>query len=121
MSDMNDGRFITTVFGGGLLLLLLIGGCNAYYVYGTAFTETVTVEERFVRLRGGDSGGQVYMVTATDGRSFEVSDSTLRWHFRSTDVWTSMREGGTYRIHGYGWRMPFFSTFPNIYKAEAAQ
>ena len=105
---------IVLVFGGGALF-------GTFYVYGTAFEEDVVITNTYTRTKGEEgSVSQIYMITTSDNRNFEVKDSLLRWHFTSTDLWSfaNSRQDETVRIYGYGWRVPFLSMFPNVYRIE---
>jgi hypothetical protein len=83
---------------------------NFYYVYGTDEVVTVTVESK-ERIVTQDSSK--YLVF-TNGEVFENTDSLLYWKFNSSDLYGELKEGETYTVRVYGWRIPFLSNYRNI-------
>lgn len=77
-------------------------------------TVTVSDKER-VCDRKADSSGQEckYLVYTSDG-TFENTDSVLAWKWNSSDVYGGLKTGQEYTITVQGWRLPFFSMYPNI-------
>lgn len=49
--------------------------------------------------------------------TFKVADITLRGRFDSADVYGRIIPNHTYDFEAMGYRLPFFSEFPNITKA----
>lgn len=96
------------------LVLVLIGGV-CVYPYSTAKTETITVGEKWIKTQSQNK--QVYMVSDTSKNPYTVQDCVGRLHFRATDVYLKMEVGETYKVTYYGWRVPFFSGYPNIVSA----
>lgn len=92
----------------GVLLLFLL---PLMYVYGTQQDRTVTVNksERIVE----SDGSARYLVFAKE-EVFQNKDSFLRLKFNSSDVYNQLENGKSYTCDTYGWRIPFFSVYPNI-------
>lgn len=80
-------------------------------------TKVCTVEKKERIYAGKDSGVQQRVYTAECG-IYEVGDAMLAGHFNSADTWASIEEGETYRLTSRGYRVPFFSMFPNVVEAE---
>lgn len=97
-----------------LVILLLPFGLVAWYVYGTQQTRELEVVKSERVQDGGDSK---YLVFAKEG-VFQNTDSFLRWKFNSSDVYAAIEPGKRYRCDTYGWRLQFFSNYPNIVKCE---
>lgn len=102
--------FRNAVIAVGLSLFAVPAACNGYYVYGTGRAVTVTVEEK-ERIQDGESSK--YLIF-TDKGVFENTDTLLRWKFNSSDVYSALKVGKEYDVDVYGWRVPFFSVYPNI-------
>lgn len=51
-------------------------------------------------------------------RVFENTDSLLRWKFNSSDLYGELKEGGSFIINVYGFRIPLLSMYENIYEVE---
>jgi hypothetical protein len=54
-----------------------------------------------------------YIVFTSDG-VFENTDSWYYLKFNSSDIQGQLMQGGTFNVSYYGWRVPFFSQYPNI-------
>lgn len=113
-----QGGYIGAILAVFAFFLLLVGPFifNLFYVYGTQEDRTITVNktERVQSSSGNDSK---YLVYAKEG-VFENTDSILRWKFNSADVYNSVLPNQTYTCDTYGWRIPFFSMYPNIVSCE---
>ena len=48
--------------------------------------------------------------------SSEIVDSIFLLEFNSADDYAQMKEGQTYKVNGYWFRLPLLSWFPKIYK-----
>lgn len=124
MSELNRrqqsrSRLRNTGPGGalaGLVLVLVVLGIfgaiavNLYSVYGTQRTVTFTVNHR--ERTGGDSGK--YLIYTNEKGVFQDTDAIWYFKYNSSDVYNQLREGGEYECEVYGWRVPFFSWYPNI-------
>jgi len=93
-------------------------GLPIAYNFGTAGTTTITVEETF--MMKGSNEPDTMLIRTTDGDLFMVDDSLLRWEFRSADLWSDMSAGETWEVEHFGWRLGFFSWFPQIYSGSQA-
>ena len=114
----NEGGFVGAVLVvlGVVLLFLLPLLINIFYVYGTQQDRTITVNKT-ERVNSRDNSSSKYLVYAKEG-VFENTDSLLRLKFNSSDVYNSILPEQTYVCDTYGWRIPFFSTYPNIVSCE---
>lgn len=119
MSNKRQSGFIGAVLAVFAVFLLLVGPFifNLFYVYGTQQDRTITVNKT-ERIVNQDSSK--YLVYAEEG-VFENTDSLLRWKFNSADVYNDILENQKYNCDTYGWRIPFFSTYPNIVSCERVQ
>jgi hypothetical protein len=93
-----------------------LAGCQVVYNFGTTKTKTITVEETFM-LKGHNEPDQM-IVRSTNGDLYTVDDSLLRWEFRSTDLWSAMEPGETWEVSHFGFRIGFFSSFPQIFEGR---
>jgi len=97
-----------------IIFVLVLIGLAISYPYTTKFERTITVSKVFQTI---NSEKHVYMVTDQKGNSYKIQDTIFYWHFKSTDLWTKLEQGKTYRIKAYGWRIAFISGYPNIIEA----
>ena len=107
--------------GGALLLAGALGGVTVGpHLDRDVYTATVTDKER---VQSGKSSYYRVYTRLPDGavRVFQNTDSWLELKFNSADVQGELERGKTYRIHTYGWRVPFLSMFENITNVEKAE
>ena len=78
------------------------------------YTVTVQSKER----TGGDKGKYLVYCLDAEGNSkvFEVTDSLFKLRFDSADTYNLIQENTTYTFTAGGYRIPFFSMYPNIYE-----
>jgi hypothetical protein len=108
----------SSYFGPGLMVilvvLLLAGSCGAYIsaVKGSVRTVTtrVTDKQRVCESNGGSCKYLIY----TDSGTYKDTDSMIFGKFRSSDLYGNIQRGKTYTFKVSGWRLPFFSGYPNI-------
>jgi len=113
---MDDDILAGVVFF--LLIALAVGGSIMYLVmfYQSATVRTVTIKEKWVKASGSDK--QIYLFSDTDGNVYCIVDELLLWRFDASDRWAKLEVGKTYRITFYGWRIQFFSWYPNAIEIE---
>lgn len=113
-------KFIAVTFA--LFILALIGvptGVTIAYYHGDAANtvrEACLVEDK-ESVNSGDS--HTYRVYTSCG-NFVVEDELFAGNFHASDTYRELKEGETYDLTTRGWRVPFFSMFPNIHKAVEA-
>lgn len=71
-----------------------------------------------VELEDFDAYDDFVEITQVQDGVYENTDSLLRMKFNSADVYGQLQNGKTYTCDTYGWRVPFFSIYPNIVKCE---
>lgn len=100
-----------------LVFALAIGGIAIGSGFGHHHTVTTTVQSK-ERVCGGSKGGCKYLVFTEHG-TFKITDSLFigTTRFNSSDVYGRIHTCDKYRIEYYGWRLPYFSTYPNIVTA----
>lgn len=104
---------------------------SGLYAYATANKMVVTLDNFEVKSSGGNVPNctQKYLVYTTpiDARPgsgplvFENTDSSWRFKWNSSDVQASLMKlkGQKVVLFYYGWRFPYWSWYPNIYKFES--
>lgn len=107
-------------FAGLLALMIVVMAISAgFFQYGTVdyYTVNITSSERVTSGRG-ESQTSKYLVFTESGKTFENSDSLFHFKWNSSDLHGKLKQGGTYKLKTYGWRIPLFSTYENIVSAE---
>lgn len=112
-----DGRILA---GLGLGLALILGSL-AFTVINAISVETLHSCTVTDKDRTGNTDGTSNMRVYTENcGTLKVSDSLLSWTFSSADTFSSIDEGETYDFKTRGFRVPFFSMFPNIVEVYPA-
>ncbi len=97
------------------VLVILSGIIWAAVDYNTQHSATVTVCSK---ERVAVEGGGEYRVYAAEG-SYVMKDSLIGTvRYSTADAYAKIEPETTYDIVYKGWRIPFFSAFPNILKAN---
>lgn len=87
----------------------------------TRFERVITVNKNLTY--GSGSGRSISvnnMVSDKEGRVYRVRNVLLLLHFTAAEVQAILQEGQTFKIKGYGLRIPFLGLYPTITKAEKA-
>jgi hypothetical protein len=118
MKGRIDGVAVAMVLGVVGVVLAVLAGIG-FGVANALHEEvrTCTVEQKERIYAGKDAGVQQRVYTEECG-VLSVGDALFAGHFRSADTWRSIEEGHTYEMTTRGYRVGFFSMFPNVIKAE---
>ena len=107
------------LLAGTAAAVMITGFALPSYLYahhtGGSMTALVTDKERV--CDGGQNGDCQWMVM-TDQMAFINVDSLWHLKYDSTDLQSKISVGEEYHITYYGWRIPFFSAYPNIVSVE---
>lgn len=105
---------VKTVFYAILIIIAIyiVGNLTFPYYTDDYVVSKVTKTER-VTIKGDN----YYTVFTKDGE-YKVTDNFRIFRWNSSKVYGQIREGNTYKIHYYGFRIPFFSVYPNIIDVE---
>lgn len=116
---MRRGYGVVAVVVVGVVLLV----AGAVFAYNAAYKSTQRVVTAKVtdKERVCESGNTSckYLIFTNKG-TFKDTDSFLYGKFRSSDVYGMIQRGRTYVFTVAGWRLPFFSGYPNIVKVQNA-
>lgn len=97
---------------GGIMILFVIGFIGLSFLSALHTEEmTCTVEEKDRTSNNGSSDARLY---TEDCGVLRVGDSLFSWTWSSADTYASIEEGKRYEVTTRGYRIPFFSMFPNV-------
>jgi hypothetical protein len=104
--DKNENFFVTII----IIIVLL----TLHYIY-TMYTlrvERVTVKSKYIL------NDRLYKLTfsSLDGKVYVAGNNLWFGHFKSVELWDSIREGEKYDLVVYGSRVPFLDIFPVVIK-----
>jgi hypothetical protein len=86
------------------------------YVHTSTVTATVTGKERITK-KSGDNIESFYLVY-TDKGTMKLEDDVLRGNWYSSDVYGRLQENTIYTFTTSGYRLGFFSSYPNIIEVK---
>lgn len=98
-----------------VVFVLPFAGCGTALV-ASRDNVTFTINEKQIKA-SGSKGDQRYLLF-TDKGVFSNEDSLFALKYRSSDLWATLKVGGTYRCRTEGWRIPFFSSYANVLECE---
>lgn len=108
---------------GAVAVVLVLGALfvGARLSSEKTLTCTVTDKDRTTKVTSDGNGG---MTSSSDARIYtedcgtlQVADELFKGHFTSADTYAAIEPGHRYAFTVVGWRIGFFSEFPNIIKA----
>lgn len=115
MSRYRDESINPLFFLGGLLAVIVIVVFTIGYQHQTKQTITICSKER-----AATSNGAEYRIYAAEG-TFVMKDSLIgKVRYSTADAYARIKKDTTYDVVTKGWRIPFFSAFPNILEAKQA-
>jgi|TARA_Y100000389_G_scaffold106183_1_gene103107 hypothetical protein len=97
-----------------LILIQII--INISWQYLIKFKKTITIEEKNTYGSRNSDGNQT--VNDTEGNIYVVKNSLYYLHWESVELYNKLDVGKTYKVEGYGMRIPILNTFPVIIKAK---
>ena len=109
------------LFGIPALIIIGLMFTNAPYQWLTQRTiEDVLIKDKQISTESDKADGKVvsmYLIY-TDQGVFRNDDAGWFVKFNSSDVYGNLDKGTRYTMKVYGWRIPIFSMYPNIVRAE---
>ena len=99
-----------------VLFFAVVIGVTGAVTVSSRHTETCTVDSKD-RTSVSDGNGSSHSdarVYTTDCGVLRVKDSIWAWNWHSADTYASIKAGKRYEFTVQGFRIPFFSKFPNI-------
>lgn len=115
---MRAGRSDTGPLGCAILIIaIVVLGIIGSVVFAIAnathieYRTCTVIDKDRTTKSDGNSDARVY---TKDCGTLHVADSLLSGTWHSADTYASIRPGHRYRFQTRGYRVPFFSMFPNI-------
>lgn len=88
---------------------------NAYWTHGSKIVRVTGVTTK--RYMAKNKAQDVYLVFTTD-ETYKNVDSPAYLKFNSSDIQGKLIQSGCFKIDYYGFRVPVFSMYKNITKAD---
>ena len=98
------------------VIIVLLALLTPVILYSTTkFEKEITISEKYIRYR---RRGSNYNVVAEDGTIYRIGNVWFKGDFNRADDYAKLKEGQTYKVTGYGVRVPFLDMYKTIYKIE---
>lgn len=98
-----------------ILLVVFFLVTTMVYSYFTSFEKTITVKEKD-SVRTGKYGKNI--IADTDGNVYSIANSVFYDFFTAMELFTKIELNQTYKVKGFGYRIPIFGIYPNIISAS---
>ena len=107
-----------TIFLVFILIIAIVAFIVAGHYNDTTYSVVINDKERITT--GKYSYYLIFCQDADTGAyyEFKCEDTLLRGKFDSSRFYNQIKENERYRFTVVGWRVPFFSMYPNIIKME---
>jgi hypothetical protein len=83
---------------------------------GSAFEKDITIAKKYTSIAGFRYSYTQYRIVTNDDSIYQVSNVWWRADFNNEEDWNALEIGKTYRVKGWGYRVPLFGIYPNIYE-----
>jgi hypothetical protein len=105
-----------TLIIAGLIIALIIFISILPILHTTTYTNVTVVDKSY----SGESDGYLVWIEDENGVQYELQneDILLKGKFNSSTIQGKLKEGEKYNIKTVGWRIPLFSSYPNIVEYE---
>jgi len=94
----------------GIIIFTLV--FNIILFYNTEFEKEITIKEKYV---ANNNNNFYYYVISDDNKIYNITDVWWKGEFNNADDYAKLNVGKTYRVKGYGIRVPFLSIHYKIY------
>jgi hypothetical protein len=107
-------RMSTILYLAAMAIILTLASPLIIFL-ATSRQETITVDDRW-RMTGPDVSK--YLIGTEERGVYQATDTIYVLHFRSADVYNTLRPGATFCVQVTGYRFGLTSSFPNIYRVH---
>lgn len=107
-----------TIFLVFVMIIAMVAFVVAGHYNDTTYSVVINDKERIVK--NNDSYYLIFCQDVNTGAyyEFKCEDTLLRGKFDSSRFYNQIKEDEQYKFTVVGWRVPFFSMYPNIIKME---
>ena len=100
-----------------LLVLSLLSPFLLFYL--TKFTDIITIKKKYhLKNKNGLVYKNKYFVVNESDTVFNMANVIWLNDFNRAEDWENLKQGHSYKIYGYGFRLPLFNWNKNIYAYE---
>lgn len=115
MNEDNISCAIFSIIFAFFIVMSLVVSPTIAYNTDTYITKTVKKSER---VQGRDANSGAKYLIFTEDEVLENTDTVWYWKYNSSDIYSLIEPGKTYKFRVYGFRIYFFSWYRNIISVE---
>lgn len=109
----NHPSFYILIF---FVAVFIIGAIvNVALWVNTQFEKTITVSEKYIRARKRTS---TYHAVDENGENYKLDNVWFKGDFNRADEYGILKVGDSFKVKGYGKRIPLFDMYRIIYSVE---
>lgn len=79
----------------------------------THFEKNITIKQKY--LRSPYRKADLYMIVDNNNTIYELNNTWWKFDFNRAEKWSMLEINNMYKVKGYGFRIPIFNMYPNIY------
>ena len=98
-----------------IFLVVFFLATSMVYSYFTVFEKIITVKEKD-SVKTGKYGKNI--ISDTDGSVYTIENSIFYDFFTAMELFTKIELNQSYKVKGFGYRIPILGIYPNIIKAS---
>lgn len=84
----------------------------ALLYFFSSFEKIITIKEKYVRYR---RYGSSYNIIDSNNNIYQIGNLWFKGDFNRADDYAKINIGDSYKVKGYGLRIPFFDIYKQIY------
>jgi len=109
----NNLTFYLFVF---FVAVFIIGAITNVVLWkSTQFEKTITISEKYIRARRRTS---TYHAVDENGENYKLDNVWFKGDFNRADEYGILKVGESFKVKGYGKRVPLFNMYRIIYSVE---
>jgi hypothetical protein len=101
----------------GILFIIFVTSIFSSLIlyFATHFTKVITIKDKHQYFA---SRRTKYMVVGKDDTIYNLANVWWKGDFNKSDDWVQLEKGKSYKVKGYGIRLPIITMYKNIYAFE---
>ena len=112
-------QYRNNLFFDNFIYIPIISGTVSFHLVYTVTSKrskNIYIKDKYMFTQNGFTN---FMVVDQKGNHYNVNNSLWFWKWDSLEDWTKLKPNDHIRIEYYGYRVPFFASFPNIVSSSA--
>lgn len=111
-TDFTDNYIIYKIF---VLIIIIYIVLTLIFCYSTYFTKTIQIKS--INYMKNTNNHGLNIIADTDNNIYTVHNSLYYGFFTASELYSNFTVGQSYKIKGYGLRVPILGMYPNVYSA----